>query len=106
MQVEGADFTHVLHGRYKDKEALTAYAKHPEHVNILKNYVVPNAADILALDWECQPSNNFREGCTAGRVTLMKVKEGARDEDIKALVGTAYDLPARYARYFSSEAYF
>ncbi|KAI5064503.1 hypothetical protein GOP47_0021173 [Adiantum capillus-veneris] len=50
-QPEDGAWTHMLYGRYKDKAALHAYAKHPAHVHAVA-LADPLFQDKMALDWE------------------------------------------------------
>lgn len=45
-------YTHGLFVRFTDRAALEAYALHPEHQRVVKNFINPIRADILALDYE------------------------------------------------------
>jgi hypothetical protein len=45
-------YTHGLAVRLVDRSALEAYGPHPEHQRVLKNFINPIRADILALDYE------------------------------------------------------
>ena len=47
-------FTHGLIVRLPDKAALPVYAKHPDHVAVLKK-LGPHVEDILAIDFEAEP---------------------------------------------------
>jgi len=44
-------YTHALFVRLRDQEALEAYAKHPQHLDVVENLVKPNVVGILALDY-------------------------------------------------------
>jgi len=44
-------YTHVLFVRLRDKEALKAYADHPQHLEVVEDLVKPNVVGILALDY-------------------------------------------------------
>jgi hypothetical protein len=96
LSVQGAEFTHVLHGRYKDKAALAAYSSHPEHVSIVKNLVIPSTTDIMALDWESQPNGLLDAPFRIGRIMFVKVKEGASEEETKALENSLDEFPSRF----------
>eukprot|EP00250_Pteridium_aquilinum_P008817 c18233_g1_i1 orf=440-1084(-) len=50
-QPEEGAWTHVLYGRYRDKEALEAYSKHPGHLQAVA-HADPLFQDKMALDWE------------------------------------------------------
>ena len=48
----GQGFTHALVVRFTDREALDIYGPHPEHQSVVKNYIGPIRADVLAVDYE------------------------------------------------------
>ena len=45
-------FEILLNSEFASKEALSAYAIHPEHVKVVENDVKPIISDIIALDIE------------------------------------------------------
>jgi hypothetical protein len=45
-------YTHGLVVRFTDRAALQAYVPHPEHQRVVKNFIDPILADVLALDYE------------------------------------------------------
>ena len=45
-------YTHGLVVRFKDRAALEAYGPHPEHQRVVKNFITPIRADVLAVDYE------------------------------------------------------
>lgn len=45
-------FTHGLVVRFPDRAALEAYGPHPEHQRVVRNFINPIRADVLALDYE------------------------------------------------------
>ena len=45
-------YTHGLVVRFKDRAALDTYGPHPEHQRVVKNFITPIRADVLALDYE------------------------------------------------------
>ncbi|KAM3298432.1 hypothetical protein ACQJBY_040077 [Aegilops geniculata] len=70
--------THLLHSRYATKADLAAYAAHPAHVAAVQAHIVPNALDTTAVDWVNAAESPSPVGaCSAVRLTLAKVKEGA-----------------------------
>ncbi|KAM7258730.1 hypothetical protein ACFE04_014471 [Oxalis oulophora] len=76
----GSDFTHMLHSRYTSKEDLAAYSSHPSHVSVVKDSVLPNCDDIMAVDWVGDvPPKGIVPG-SAIRVTFLKLKEGLGEE--------------------------
>ncbi|KAJ7533481.1 hypothetical protein O6H91_13G051300 [Diphasiastrum complanatum] len=83
-----AGFTHVLHGRFKDKASLHAYNISSAHVSVVQNRVYPIINDILILDWEASSSPPVDEDFGVIRTVLLKLKEGVTAEEIKAVLGT------------------
>ncbi|KAM7253690.1 hypothetical protein ACFE04_021844 [Oxalis oulophora] len=75
----GSDFTHMLHSRYTSKEDLAAYSSHPNHVSVVKDSVLPNCDDIMAVDWV---------GDVLGRVSVVSASEwtatGKREGETRA----------------------
>ncbi|MEM8884781.1 MAG: Dabb family protein [Planctomycetota bacterium] len=47
----GKQFTHGLVVRLDGKDALEAYAEHPEHVQVLEENIKPIVNEVVALDW-------------------------------------------------------
>lgn len=45
-------YTHGLVVRFNDKAGLEIYGPHPEHQRVVKDFIIPIRADILALDYE------------------------------------------------------
>ncbi|MQL96803.1 hypothetical protein Taro_029492 [Colocasia esculenta] len=75
-------FTHLLHSRYATKDDLAAYSAHPVHVSVVREHVLPNSDDIMAVDWVGElGSGPVAPGPgSAARVTLVKLKEEAGEE--------------------------
>ena len=48
----GREFTHGLHVRFADRDALATYLAHSAHVAAVEEVVKPIAADVVVLDWE------------------------------------------------------
>jgi hypothetical protein len=96
VQVQGGDYTHVLHGRYRDRKALAAFTAHPDYVNIVKKYLLPLTESMITLDWECKPYGPYLETIMAKRITLVKVKEGTPPEDMRFLEESIPRLPLKY----------
>eukprot|EP01137_Pigoraptor_chileana_P035051 Opistho-2@28499 len=44
-------FTHILVVKFPTSEALQEYALHPEHQRVVREHVLPNTSDILAVDY-------------------------------------------------------
>lgn len=96
LQVQGGEYTHVLHGRYNDKAALKAYLVHPDHVSIQQKYIQPLTEDIIALDWECIPCGPYIESVGAKRITFVKVKPETTADDMRFLDESISELPSKY----------
>uniref|UniRef100_A0A1D1YI34 Stress-response A/B barrel domain-containing protein n=1 Tax=Anthurium amnicola TaxID=1678845 RepID=A0A1D1YI34_9ARAE len=85
-------FTHLLHSRYRTKPDLAAYAAHPAHLSVVREFVLPICDDIMAFDWVGHLGSGpvaLRPGSVA-RVTLAKLREGAGEEekaDVMAALG-------------------
>ncbi len=45
-------FQHALMVRFNDQTSLDNYFPHPEHQEVVKNYIRPILADILSIDYE------------------------------------------------------
>ena len=45
-------YTHGLVVRFTDRAALEAYGPHPEHQRVVRNFIDPIRADVLAFDYE------------------------------------------------------
>lgn len=45
-------YTHGLVVRFRDRAGLEVYGPHPEHQQVVQNFIKPIAADVLALDYE------------------------------------------------------
>lgn len=95
LQVQGGDYTHVLHGRYRDKAALEAYYAHADHVDI-QTKLQSMTEDRLAVDWECTPCGPYIEDIGAKRITLLKIKNETSAEDMRFLEESIQLLPSKY----------
>ncbi|XP_024396642.1 stress-response A/B barrel domain-containing protein DABB1 [Physcomitrium patens] len=95
LSVQGGKYTHVLHGRYKDKAALKVYLVHPDHVNIQQKYIQPLTEDIIALDWECIPCGPYIKSVGAKRITFVKIKPETTADDMRFLVESISQLPSK-----------
>ncbi|XP_010541981.1 PREDICTED: stress-response A/B barrel domain-containing protein UP3 [Tarenaya hassleriana] len=75
-------FTHVLHSRYKSKDDLGVYTAHPDHLRVVKESVLPNCDDIMAVDWVADrvPGTLVPPPGSAAKVTFLKLKENVSDE--------------------------
>lgn len=76
---EAGAWTHVLYGRYRDKEALDAYSAHPRHLDV----VADGGAifeDKMALDWEaCVSPDQIGAFCAASRIAFVEWKQEGED---------------------------
>ncbi|HAC66381.1 MAG TPA: stress protein [Cyanothece sp. UBA12306] len=45
-------FEHGLVVKFSDRQDLQTYASHPEHLEVVNNFIRPILEDILALDYE------------------------------------------------------
>lgn len=52
--------------------------------------------DMLTLDWECIPCGPYIENIGAKRITLLKIKEGTSEEDMRFLHESIQLLPSKY----------
>jgi hypothetical protein len=96
LQVQGGEYTHVLHGRYQGKEALEAYLANPDHVKIQKEYMQGLTEDVIVVDWECIPYGPVLENTGAKRITLVKTKDDTSADDMRFLVDSIPRLPSKY----------
>lgn len=94
FQVQGGDYSHVLHGRYRDRAALKAYYAHVDIVNIQMK-LLPMIEDRLVVDWECIPCGPYLENIGAKRITLLKFKEGISAQELKFLEESIQLLPSK-----------
>lgn len=89
LQASSGSYTHALHCRYKDKEALQAYATHPLHVDVVQKRVVPIVEDVLAIDWEADLEEpEVKNGYGAVRIAVMKQKDNLSEEELCRIEGT------------------
>jgi hypothetical protein len=77
-------YTHLVHSRYESKEDLQIYIDHPNHLNVVKDFIFPICDDLLVVDWVGEdvallphPSPG-----TAFRVSLLKLKD-EKDTKVK-----------------------
>lgn len=85
--VDNGGWTHVLHGRHVSKEALENYSRSEEHVKVVKELVLPNIADVLAVDWEVELEEPIVDsGIGVIHTAAMKLKEGTEKPAIEAMV--------------------
>ncbi|XP_062087053.1 stress-response A/B barrel domain-containing protein UP3-like [Humulus lupulus] len=83
------NFTHMLYCRYGSKDDLKAYSRHPHHISVAKESVLPICEDVMAVDWVAEdlqgPISSFPG--SALRVTLLKLKEDLEEEKTTEIVG-------------------
>lgn len=82
-------WSYALYGRYRDKEALQAYAVHPQHLDVVS---MGNTlfSDVMALDWEahdvkCSSSTSMPSSATppsALRIVFLQWKHNCLHDDI------------------------
>lgn len=92
-----AGFTHLLHTRYRSKADLATYSAHPAHVAVVKDHVLPNCDDIMAVDWvsDLDGLPTPPPSGSALRLTLAKPKEGTAAADLLvAIQGAKEAVPA------------
>lgn len=90
-------FTHALHSRYRDKDALAEYANNSFHLDVISKYIAPIVEDRLALDWEADlehPSLNGNYG--AVRIAIMKPKENLSSGEVPSVINLLKRFKARY----------
>eukprot|EP00252_Welwitschia_mirabilis_P018583 TRINITY_DN4125_c0_g1_i1.p1 TRINITY_DN4125_c0_g1~~TRINITY_DN4125_c0_g1_i1.p1 ORF type:complete len:218 (-),score=7.31 TRINITY_DN4125_c0_g1_i1:229-849(-) len=85
--VENSRFTHILHARYADMEALSRYTVHPLHVEVVEKYGKPILEDLLALDWETSLEDPSVESFKAFHFSLMKPLDPAATDVSPLLLG-------------------
>ncbi|XP_030542612.1 stress-response A/B barrel domain-containing protein UP3-like [Rhodamnia argentea] len=76
-------FTIMLHGRYRTKDDLAAYAHHQDHMRVVKELGSPICEDIMAVDWVTDRVPVGAVALLPGspiRVSLLKLKEGSGEE--------------------------
>ncbi|XP_019192668.1 PREDICTED: stress-response A/B barrel domain-containing protein UP3-like [Ipomoea nil] len=76
-------FTHMLHCRYRSKSDLADYSAHPDHVAVVKGYVLPICEDIMAVDWipDCFSGPIKVPAGSAIRATFLKLKESVGENE-------------------------
>uniref|UniRef100_A0A0D6R407 Stress-response A/B barrel domain-containing protein n=1 Tax=Araucaria cunninghamii TaxID=56994 RepID=A0A0D6R407_ARACU len=68
-------YTHALYSRYKDKQSLDDYSACPQHMDVVKQFVLPIVDDIFALDWEAEIDGPVVSSSGAVRVAVFKPKD-------------------------------
>ncbi|KAK0570938.1 hypothetical protein LWI29_008714 [Acer saccharum] len=82
-------FTYMLHSRYNSKTDLDNYLQNPNHLSVVKDYVIPLSDDIMSIDWVADRTPNTIDiptGC-AVRVTFLKLKESLGEEVKDVVLG-------------------
>lgn len=95
MQVQGGDYTHVMHGRFRDKKALGAFVASPDHAAIVRKFFRPLVEDSITADWECRPYGPYLDSIMAKRITLIKLKKGTSPADLRFLEESIPRLPSK-----------
>eukprot|EP00249_Psilotum_nudum_P011717 c23342_g1_i1 orf=384-1202(-) len=90
LQMQPGNYTHALYSRHSDKEALSTYASHPNHLDVVHKFVFPITEDILALDWEAN-SKELPLDVGAVSILLLKLKENMLDEDVSNVLEVLKD---------------
>jgi len=100
LQVQGGDYTHVLHDRYQDKAALEVYYAHADNMNIQMK-LQPVTEDRLAVDWGCVPCGPYIENIGAKRITLKTQGRGfSAGHEVFRKVDTTSTLQVPYSTTF------
>lgn len=76
-------FTHILHGRFSNKEDLDSYLQHPTHLNLVQEAIRPICDDLMFVDWVANlhaPVVHPSAGALI-RVSFFKLKEGVKECD-------------------------
>ncbi|XP_010510173.1 PREDICTED: stress-response A/B barrel domain-containing protein UP3-like [Camelina sativa] len=91
-------FTHFLHSRYGSKEDLSTYAAHPDHVRVVKESVLPNCDDLMAVDWIADriPGTLAPAPGSVAKLTLLKLKEDVSDEAKSEITGVIKGLGEKF----------
>ncbi|KAI9191034.1 hypothetical protein LWI28_002548 [Acer negundo] len=82
-------FTYMLHSRYNSKTDLDNYLQNPNHLSVVKDYVIPLSDDIMSIDWVADRTPStivIPTGC-AVRVTFLKLKENLGEEVKDVVLG-------------------
>ncbi|PIA62634.1 hypothetical protein AQUCO_00200562v1 [Aquilegia coerulea] len=76
------NFTHMLHGRYKNKDDLQNYLGHPAHINVV-NETIELYDDIMLIDYvaDLDESLVVPPSGSVMRVSLLKLKEGLNESE-------------------------
>ncbi|CAA7401274.1 unnamed protein product [Spirodela intermedia] len=73
-------FTHALHCRYRTAADLAAYATHPAHLEVVRDFGAGICEGLVAVDWVAELDTATEVGLrpsAAVRVTLARLREGA-----------------------------
>lgn len=91
-------FTHILHSRYSSKPDLAAYSAHPNHLSVVKDFILPIVDDITAVDWVADGQFPAPLPGSALRLTLAKPKEGVETASVVAAIDGIKKLGAVAAK--------
>ncbi|KAK4713733.1 hypothetical protein R3W88_019640 [Solanum pinnatisectum] len=92
-------FTHLLHSRYKSKSDLADYSAHPDHVSVVKQYVLPMVDDIMAVDWipiEFYGPTGVPPG-SAMRLTFLKLKENLGENEKSQVLSAVGGIKEKFS---------
>uniref|UniRef100_A0A3Q7H8X5 Stress-response A/B barrel domain-containing protein n=1 Tax=Solanum lycopersicum TaxID=4081 RepID=A0A3Q7H8X5_SOLLC len=92
-------FTHILHSRYKSKSDLADYSAHPDHVSVVRQYVLPVVDDIMAVDWvpiEFSGPTGVPPG-SAMRLTFLKLKENLGENEKSQVLSAVGGIKEKFS---------
>ncbi|TMW85278.1 hypothetical protein EJD97_023392 [Solanum chilense] len=92
-------FTHILHSRYKSKSDLADYSAHPDHVSVVRQYVLPMVDDIMAVDWvpiEFSGPTGVPPG-SAMRLTFLKLKENLGENEKSQVLSAVGGIKEKFS---------
>eukprot|EP00850_Spirogloea_muscicola_P020526 SM000219S06671 [mRNA] locus=s219:75188:78808:+ [translate_table: standard] len=92
-----SSYTLALHGRYRNRADLDAYAVHPEHVAVVRDLVKPIAEDMVTSDFYTQLQEGpVQEGVEIVHSFITKPKEGVRPEQVQELLSLIRKQDQKY----------
>ncbi|XP_020591573.1 stress-response A/B barrel domain-containing protein UP3-like [Phalaenopsis equestris] len=88
LRSPAADFTHLLHSRFRSKPDLASYAIHPSHLAVVHQNA-PVIEDVFAVDWVADLDGDIVPSPGSGmRFLIAKPREGIpAAEIVKAIDG-------------------
>lgn len=90
-------FTHALHCRYRTTADLAAYATHPAHLEVVREFGAGICDGLLAVDWTAEldtPAAAGMRPSSAVRLTLARLREGASPAERRAVAAALQDAGA------------